>query len=150
MVRSTLTNNKDWLIMLITENNNVPYSATICQDGYVLDNKQKKLFVLKVSTMETLRELVNEYKENHLSDSFDSKCLVKWNGDTGKYVSNDRDLYNRIIEIVYKQDNIKHPPELLDPVISLIEELRTTGELDTMIQADGMDAVVDRLITMCE
>ena len=142
--------NKDWLIMLITESNNAPFSATICQDGYVLDNKQHKLFVLKNSTMETLKELINEYKDTHLSDSFGSKRLVKCNCDTGKYVSNDQDFYNRIIEIVFKDDNIKHPSKVLDPVISLIEELRATGELDAMIQAEGIDATIDLLCSMCE
>ncbi len=138
--------NKDWLIMLLKEVENWTYTLTICQDGYVFYNK-KKLFVLKKSAMKELNILMNTYEELNLNEVFESKNLVKFNGDT-KFMSNDRDLFLKIIHLVYKADNIKHPPELLDEGIALIEELRATGELDAMIEADGMDAVVDRLISM--
>lgn len=140
---------KTWLVMLIKEIEDGIYTLTITEDGYVLDNKKKKVVVLKKSTIEELNKLMNEYENPNLSEVFESKYVVKFNGDT-KFMSNDQELYFRIINLVYKADNIKHPHELLDPVISLIEELRTTGELDAMIQADGMDAVEDRLIAMCE
>ena len=141
----------DWLIMLITERNDGLYSVTVKQDGYVLDSKHKKLFVLKKSTMDTLRKLVNEYETPHLNASFDAKCLVKCNRDTDvDFVSTDREFYKKIIKIVYQEDNIKHPPEMLDSVISLIEELRATGELDNMIQAEDLDAVTSRILSMCE
>lgn len=132
--------------MLLKEVENWTYTLTICQDGYVFYNK-KKLFVLKKSAMKELNILMNTYEELNLNEVFESKNLVKFNGDT-KFMSNDRDLFLKIIHLVYKADNIKHPPELLDEGIALIEELRATGELDAMIEADGMDAVVDRLISM--
>ena len=146
-----MKNNIDWLLILIAERDNGGlYSVTVKNDGYVVDNKQKKLFVLKKATLEKLRELVNEY-EPHLTDRFDSKCLVKCNRDTGGgFVTNDKDFYSMIIKTVYQENNIKHPPEMLDSVISLIEELRATGELDNMIQAEDLDAVTNRILSMCE
>lgn len=146
-----MKNNINWLLMLVTERNNGLYSVTVKNDGYVVDNKQKKLFVLKKATMGKLRKLVNEYEPLHLTDRFDSKCLVKCNNDTdGGFVTNDKDFYSMIIKTVYQENNIKHPPEMLDSVISLIEELRATGELDNMIQAEDLDAVTNRILSMCE
>ncbi len=96
--------------------------------------------------METLRKLVNKYKKTHLNDSFDAKCLVKCNRDTdGGFITNDKDFYNMIIKIVYQEDNIKNPPEMLNSIISLIEDLRATRELNSMIQSENLDAVTDRL-----
>lgn len=131
---------QNWLIMLIKEIYDGIYTLTICEDGYVFDNKKHKLFVLKKSTVETLKKLMNEYKTPHLSDAFGSKYMIKFNGDTN-FTSNDQDLFFKVIELVYKEDNIKHPPEMLDSVISLIKELCATGELDNMIQAEDLDAV---------
>ena len=146
-----MKNNINWLLMLVTERNNGLYSVTVKNDGYVVDNKQKKLFVLKRATMGKLRKLVNEYEPLHLTDRFDSKCLVKCNRDTdGGFVTTDKEFYKKTISIVYEADNIKHPPEMLDSVISLIEELRATGELDNMIQAEDLDAVTNRILSMCE
>ena len=146
-----MKNNINWLLMLVTERNNGLYSVTVKNDGYVVDNKQKKLFVLKKATMGKLRKLVNEYEPLHLTDRFDSKCLVKCNRDTGGgFVSTDREFYKKIIKIVYQGDSIKHPPEMLDSILSLIEELRATGELDNMIQAEELDAVTNRILSMCE
>lgn len=146
-----MKNNINWLLMLVTERNNGLYSVTVKNDGYVVDNKQKKLFVLKRATMEKLRKLVIEYEAPHLTDSFDTKCLVKCNRDTdGGFVTTDKEFYKKTISIVYEADNIKHPPEMLDSVISLIEELRATGELDNMIQAEDLDAVTNRILSMCE
>ena len=140
---------KTWLIMLIKEQTDGIYTVTITEDGYVLDNKKKKVVVLKKSTMEELNKLMIEYKNPNLSDSFDSKCIVKFNGDT-KFTSNNQELYFKIIHLVYKADNIKHPPKLLDSAISLIERLRATGELDAMIQADGKDATIDAILAICQ
>ena len=146
-----MKNNIDWLLMLVTERNNGLYSVTVKNDGYVVDNKQKKLFVLKKATMITLNKLINEYESPHLTDSFDAKCLVKCNRDTdGGFVSTDREFYKKIIKIVYQGDSIKHPPEMLDSILSLIEELRATGELDNMIQAEDLDVVTNRILSMCE
>lgn len=139
----------NWLIILIKEMDNGIETLTICKDGYVFDNKRHKLFVLKKATMESLNKLMNEYKNLNSSEDFESKYMIKFNGDT-KFTSNNQDLYFKVIDLVYKGDNIKHPSELLDPVISLIKELRTTGELDAMIQADGMDVTIDKLFTMCQ
>jgi len=141
---------KTWLIMLIKEQTDGIYTVTITEDGYVLDNKKKKVVVLKKSTMEELNKLMIEYKNPNLSDDFDSKFMVKFNGDTNKFTSNDKELYSKIIDIVFKEDNIKHPPKLLDSAISLIERLRATGELDAMIEANGMDATVDTLLAICQ
>lgn len=141
-----MTKCENWLIMLIKEIDDGIYTLTICEDGYVFDNKKHKLFVLKKSTVETLNKLMNEYKNHHVGDVFESKYMIKFNGDT-KFSSNNQDLFFKVIELVYKGDNIKHPSELLDPVIALIKELRATGELDAMIQTDGIDDTVDKLIS---
>lgn len=141
-----MTKCENWLIMLIKEIDDGIYTLTICEDVYVFDNKKHKLFVLKKATVEILNKLMNEYKNHHLSDEFGPKYMIKFNGDT-KFFSNDQDLFFKVIELVYKGDNIKHPSELLDPVIALIKELHATGKLDAMIQADGMDDTVDKLIS---
>lgn len=141
-----MTKCENWLIKLIKEIDGGIYTLTICEDGYVFDDKKHKLFVLKKATVETLNKLMNKYKNPNLSDVFESKYMIKFNGDT-KFTSNDQDLFFKVIELVYKGDNIKHPSEVLDPVIALIKELRATGELDAMIQADGMDDTVDKLIS---
>ena len=83
---------KTWLIMLIKELDDGIYTLTITEDGYVLDNKKKKLFVLKKSTIENLNKMMSEYKNANLSDVFDSKCMVKFNGDTNKFTSNNQEL----------------------------------------------------------
>ena len=96
-----MKNNINWLLMLVTERNNGLYSVTVKNDGYVVDNKQKKLFVLKKATMGKLRKLVNEYEPLHLTDRFDSKCLVKCNRDTdGGFVTTDKEFYKKTISIV--------------------------------------------------
>lgn len=141
---------KTWLIMLIKEQTDGIYTVTITEDGYVLDNKKKKVVVLKKSTMEELNKLMIEYKNPNLSDDFDSKFMVKFNGDTNKFTSNDKELYSKIIDIVFKEDNIKHPPKLLDSAISLIKKLRATGELDAMIESDGKDATIDVILAICQ
>lgn len=141
-----MTKCENWLIMLIKEIDDGIYTLTICEDGYVFDNKKHKLFVLKKATVEILNKLMSEYKNHHLSDEFEPKYMIKFNGDT-KFFSNDQDLFFKVIELVYKGDNIKHPSELLDPVIALIKELHATGKLDAMIQADGVDDTVDKLIS---
>ena len=92
---------KTWLIMLIKEQTDGIYTVTITEDGYVLDNKKKKVVVLKKSTMEELNKLMIEYKNPNLSDDFDSKFMVKFNGDTNKFTSNDKELYSKIIDIVF-------------------------------------------------
>lgn len=138
--------NKDWLVMILKEVENWTHTLTICQDGYVFYNK-KKLFVLKRSAMKELNILMNTYENLNLSEVFESKYIVKFNGDT-KFMSNNQELYFKIINLIYKADNIKHPPELLDEGIALIKDLIATGELATVIEAGGMDAVVDRLISM--
>ena len=137
---------KTWLIMLIKELDYGIYTLTITEDGYVLDKKKKKLFVLKKSTIENLNKMMSEYKNANLSDVFDSKCMVKFNGDTNKFTSNNQELYFKIIDLVYKADNIKHPPELLDEIIAVVNDSKETGELDPIIQEYGLDATVDRLM----
>ena len=137
---------KTWLIMLIKELDDGIYTLTITEDGYVLDNKKKKLFVLKKSTIENLNKMMSEYKNANLSDVFDSKCMVKFNGDTNKFTSNNQGLYFKIVDLVYKADNIKHPPELLDEIIAVVNDSKETGELDPIIQEYGLDATVDRLM----
>lgn len=141
-----MTKCENWLVMLIKEIDGGIYTLTICEDEYVFDNKKHKLFVLKKATVETLNKLMNKYKNHHLSDEFEPKNMVKFNGDT-KFFSNDQYLFFKVIELVYKGDNIRHPSELLDPVMALIKELHATGKLDAMIQADGMDDTVDKLIS---
>lgn len=141
-----MTKCENWLVMLIKEIDDGIYTLTICEDEYVFDNKKHKLFVLNKATVETLNKLMNKYKNHHLSDELEPKNMVKFNGDT-KFFSNDQDLFFKVIELVYKGDNIRHPSELLDPVMALIKELHATGKLDAMIQADGMDDTVDKLIS---
>lgn len=146
-----LMKNKDWLIMLIYDLDGSTYTIKICKDGYVYDNRthntMKKLLVLKQKTIDLLENLINEYKDTDLINNLASNCIIKCNLNT-KFVCNCKEFEDKIFKLVFKADNIKHPTELLDEIIALIEELRASGELVEMFQADDRDAVVEKLITI--
>lgn len=142
-LKGNIMKGKDWLLKLSNDRNKL----TLCVDGYVYYN-HKKLFVLKKLAMQEINDVLNGYDVQRLDALHDSKCTIKCKGKT-KFTSHDEELFNKLVRMIYKSDNIKHPPVLLGEVISLIEELRAAGTLKETIQAETQDAFIDRLIDMC-
>lgn len=112
---------KEWLLKFSNNNEKL----TLCTDGYVY-NDNKKLFVLKKSTMQEINNILNDYDVRESDALRDSKRTIKCKSKT-KFTSHDEGIFNKLVIMIYKSDNIKHPPVLLDEVISLIEELRAAG-----------------------
>lgn len=140
-LKGNIMKGKEWLLKLSNDRNKL----TLCVDGYVYyDNK--KLFVLKKLAMQEINDAINDYDVQKLDALHDSKRTIKCKGKT-KF--QDEELFNKLIRMIYKSDNIKHPPVLLGEVISLIEELRAAGTLKETIQAETQDAFIDRLIDIC-
>lgn len=133
---------------LIKLRNGANDELTLCTDGYVYNN-HVKLFILKKLAMQEIINFINELEESEIAREKDFRCTIKCNGNT-RFVSHNNDLFNKLVRMIFKSGNIKHPPLLLDEVISLIEELRATGELDTRLQANPQDVVIDELISTCK
>lgn len=142
-LKGNIMKDKEWLLKL----SNNHEKLTLCTDGYVYDDS-KKLFVLKKSTMQEINDILNDHDVRESDALHDSKRTIKCKGKT-KFTSHDEELFNKLVRMIYKSDNIKHPPVLLGEVISLIEELRAAGTLKETIQAETQDAFIDRVIDMC-
>lgn len=131
-----------WLLKIDVNNKNV---INIFDDGYVLDNNGRKLFVLKKAAMGMVQELINEYST--LDEDVDSvsRYTIRCNTNP-KVVSHNQMFFNQLKDLIYNPQNIKHPDNRLGSILEDIEHLRSTGELHTMIEADGQDAFIERLI----
>lgn len=137
---------KTWLIKL--ENNGIE-AITVCKNGYVFDNKLRKLFILKKLAMEVLTDLINEHEKSAINQNSNSRCCVKCNW-SNKFVSNNLEFYTKLIDLIYDSNNIKHPLEPLDEIISEIKQIKATDDFDDIVLEYGIDAVVDGLICMYE
>lgn len=133
---------RTWLIKMERCEKHV---ITLFEDGYVVDNRGKKLFVLKKSAMEMIQELINEYATLDIDVDFDPKCTIKCNIEP-RAESHNRLFFNQMKDLLFEPQNIKHPDEYLDNIIGEIERLRASGKLQEMLQLDGIDAVVEDLI----
>lgn len=118
---------------------------TLFNDGYVFDEKGKKLFVLQKDALNQVRNLVKEYSTSTDGSIEDENISVKCNLDP-IFISHNRTFFDQLTNLMFSGHNIKHPPGQLDTIINEIERLRTTGKLKEMIKASGQDAFVDALI----
>lgn len=133
---------RTWLIKMERCEKHV---ITLFEDGYVVDNRGKKLFVLKRSAMEMIQELINEYATLYIDVDFDPKCTIKCNIEP-RVESHNRLFFNQMKDLLFEPQNIKHPDEHLDNIIGEIDRLRASGKLQEMLQLDGIDAVAEDLI----
>ena len=133
---------RTWLIKMERCEKHV---LTLFEDGYVVDNRGKKLFVLKKSAMEMVQELINEY--SILDEDVDSvsECTIKCNIEP-RIESHNRLFFNQMKDLLFKPQNIKHHDDRLGPIIEEIERLGASGKLQDMLYSDGTDAFVEDLI----
>lgn len=120
---------------------------TLFNDGYVFDEKGKKLFVLQKDALNQVRNLVKEYSTSTDGSIEDENISVKCNLDP-IFISHNRTFFDQLTNLMFSGQNIKHPPEEFDAIISEIERLRATGELNDMLKARGADVVAQDLINL--
>lgn len=118
---------------------------TLFNDGYVFDEKGKKLFVLQKDALNQVRNLVKEYSTSDDCSNSGANISIKCNLDS-IFISHNQTFFDQLTNLMFSGHNIKHPPGQLDTIINEIERLRTTGKLKEMIKASGQDAFVDALI----
>ena len=118
---------------------------TLFEDGYVVDNRGKKLFVLKKSAIEMVQELINEYST--LDEDVDStpECIIKCNIEP-RIESHNRLFFNQMKDLLFEPQNIKHPDSRLGRILEEIERLRADGTLQEMMETSGQDAFIEQLI----
>lgn len=133
---------RTWLIKMERCEKHV---ITLFEDGYVVDNRGKKLFVLKKAAMEMVQELISEYSADDSTADFDQDCIIKCNTNP-KLVSHNRLFFNQMVALLFDPRNIKHPDSRLGSILEEIERLRADGTLQEMIETSGQDAVIDELI----
>lgn len=118
---------------------------TLFNDGYVFDEKGKKLFVLQKDALNQVRNLVKEYSISDDCSNSGANISIKCNLDS-IFISHNQTFFDQLTNLMFSGHNIKHPPGQLDTIINEIERLRTTGKLKEMIQDNGQDSFVDSLI----
>ena len=99
---------------------------TLYQDGYVMDEKGKKMFVLQKAAMQQVRNLVNEYSSFDDNSNDDPNLTIKCNNNP-IFVSHNSLFCDQLADLLFSGKNIKHPPIELDPIIDKINSL--TGKL---------------------
>lgn len=124
---------------------NGKHVLTMFDDGYVFNEKGKKLFVLQKDALNQVRNLVNEYSTSDDCSNGGVNISIKCNLDS-ILISHNQTFFDQLTNLMFSGHNIKHPPGQLDTIINEIERLRTTGKLKEMIKASGQDAFVDALI----
>lgn len=118
---------------------------TLFNDGYVFDEKGKKLFVLQKDALNQVRILVKEYSISDDCSNGGANISIKFNLDS-IFISHNQTFFDQLINLMFSGHNIKHPTGQLDTIINEIERLRTTDKLKEMIQDNGQDSFVDSLI----
>lgn len=118
---------------------------TLFNDGYVFDEKGKKLFVLQKDALNQVRNLVKEYSISDDCSNSGTNISIKCNLDS-IFISHNQTFFDQLTNLMFSGHNIKHPPGQLDTIINEIERLRTTGKLKEMIKTSGQDAFVNALI----
>ena len=118
---------------------------TLYQDGYVMDEKGKKMFVLQKAAMQQVRNLVNEYSSFDDNSNDDPNLTIKCNNNP-IFVSHNTLFCDQLADLLFRGENIKHPPEELDLIIDEINILRINNELNDLINQDGVKKFVDNLI----
>ena len=93
---------RTWLIKMERCEKHV---ITLFEDGYVVDNRGKKLFVLKKSAREMIQELINEYATLYIDVDFDPKCTIKCNIEP-RVESHNRLFFNQMKDLLFEPQNI--------------------------------------------
>ena len=118
---------------------------TLYQDGYVMDEKGKKMFVLQKTAMQQVRNLVNEYSISNDTFNDDPNLTIKCNNNP-IFVSHNTLFCDQLADLLFRGENIKHPPAELDLIIDEINRLRVNNELNDLINQEGGKEFVDNLI----
>lgn len=121
---------------------------TLFNDGYVFDEKGKKLFVLQKDALNQVRNLVKEYSTSTDSQSDENLDIsIKCNIHPA-YESHNSVFYKQLTDLIFSESSIKHPPELLNDAISEIERLRLSGKLSEMINSMGQEVFIEHIISL--
>lgn len=118
---------------------------TLYQDGYVMDEKGKKMFVLQKAAMQQVRNLVNEYSISNDTFNDDPNLTIKCNNNP-IFISHNTLFCDQLADLLFRGENIKHPPAELDLIIDEINRLRVNNELNDLINQEGGKKFVDNLI----
>ena len=118
---------------------------TLYQDGYVMDKKGKKMFFLQKAAMQQVRNLVNEYSISNDTFIDDPNLTIKCNNNP-IFVSHNTLFCDQLADLLFRGENIKHPPAELDLIIDEINRLRVNNELNDLINQEGGKKFVDNLI----
>lgn len=118
---------------------------TLYQDGYVMDEKGKKMFVLQKAAMQQVRNLVNEYSISNDTFNDEPNLTIKCNNNP-IFISHNTLFCDQLADLLFRGENIKHPPAELDLIIDEINRLRVNNELNDLINQEGGKKFVDNLI----
>ena len=118
---------------------------TLYQDGYVMDEKGKKMFVLQKAAMQQVRNLVNEYSISNDTFNDEPNLTIKCNNNP-IFISHNTLFCDQLADLLFRGENIKHPPAELDLIIDEINRLRVNNELNDLINQESGKKFVDNLI----
>lgn len=121
---------------------------TIFEDGYVMNEKGKKMFVLKKAAMQQVRNLVQEYSITDDGSNDESKLTIKCN-ISPIYTCHNKDFGVQLANLIFNNDNIKHPTEELSAVIDKIWELDVEGVVPELLESKGKNKFMEDLIDSC-
>lgn len=110
-----------------------------------MDEKGKKMFVLQKAAMQQVRNLVNEYSISNDTFNDDPNLTIKCNNNP-IFVSHNTLFCDQLADLLFRGENIKHPPAELDLIIDEINRLRVNNELNDLINQEGGKKFVDNLI----
>lgn len=121
---------------------------TIFEDGYVMNEKGKKMFVLKKAAMQQVRNLVQEYSTTDDGSNDEPKLTIKCN-ISPIYTCHNKDFGVQLANLILNNDNIKHPTEELSAVIDKIWELDVEGVVPELLESKGKNKFMEDLIDSC-
>lgn len=121
---------------------------TIFEDGYVMNEKGKKMFVLKKAAMQQVRNLVQEYSTTDDGSNDEPKLTIKCN-ISPIYTCHNKDFSVQLANLILNNDNIKHPTEELSAVIDKIWELDVEGVVPELLESKGKNKFMEDLIDSC-
>ena len=110
---------------------------TLFEDGYVMNEKGKKMFVLQKAAMQQVKNLVQEYSSTDDGSNDNPKITIKCNLNS-IYVSHNRDFAIQLAHLLFNNDNIKHPNDDLATVIDILNELEANGDLHLLYEDEEL------------
>ena len=103
---------------------------TLFQDGYMMNEKGKKMFVLQKAAMQQVRNLVQEYSTTDDGSSESQVNTIKCNLNP-IYVSHNKDFATQLAHLLFNNSNIKHPYDDLAVANDLLNQM-TDEQLDLL------------------